>query len=176
MSDFGEKTRVQVPAILHLSRLGYKFLSKKNLVWDKYTNILTEQFNTALKRINKGITDSDVQNVFEDIKASLKNDDLGEAFFKKLQKRDGLRLIDYLDVNNNDFYCTYEMPFENEGSDFRPDITIYINGIPLAFIEVKVPNNKEGIEKERKRMDDRLSNPAFSHFFNELQLLIFSGA
>lgn len=174
MSDFGEKTRVQVPAILHLSRLGYKFLSKKNLVWDKYTNILTEQFNTALKRINKGITDSDVQNVFEDIKASLKNDDLGEAFFKKLQKRDGLRLIDYLDVNNNDFYCTYEMPFENEGSDFRPDITIYINGIPLAFIEVKVPNNKEGIEKERKRMDDRLSNPAFTHFFNELQLLIFS--
>ena len=174
MSDFIEKTRVQIPAILHLSRLGYKFLSKRNLYWDKDTNILVEQFKIALKRINKTLGDSDIQNVYEDLKATLKNDDLGEAFFKKLQKRNGIRLIDFLNIDNNDFYCTYEMPFEHEGSDFRPDITIYINGIPLAFIEVKVPNNKEGIERERRRMDDRLANPAFSHFFNELQLLIFS--
>lgn len=174
MSDFIEKTRVQIPAILHLSRLGYKFLSKRNLYWDKDTNILVEQFKIALKRINKTLGDSDIQNVYEDLKATLKNDDLGEAFFKKLQKRNGIRLIDFLNIDNNDFYCTYEMPFEHEGSDFRPDITIYINGIPLAFIEVKVPNNKEGIERERRRMDDRLANPAFSLFFNELQLLIFS--
>ena len=174
MSDFIEKTRVQIPAILHLSRLGYKFLSKRNLYWDKDTNILVEQFKIALKRINKTLGGSDIQNVYEDLKATLKNDDLGEAFFKKLQKRNGIRLIDFLNIDNNDFYCTYEMPFEHEGSDFRPDITIYINGIPLAFIEVKVPNNKEGIERERRRMDDRLANPAFSHFFNELQLLIFS--
>ncbi len=174
MSDFIEKTRVQIPAILHLSRLGYKFLSKRNLYWDKDTNILVEQFKIALKRINKTLGDSDIQNVYEDLKATLKNDDLGEEFFKKLQKRNGIRFIDFLNIDNNDFYCTYEMPFEHEGSDFRPDITIYINGIPLAFIEVKVPNNKEGIERERRRMDDRLANPAFSHFFNELQLLIFS--
>lgn len=172
--DFKEKTRVQVPAILHLTRLGYKFLPKKDLKWDKYTNILIPQFLTAMKRINHQMSQTDIFILLDDIKACLKNDDLGESFFKKLQRRDGIRLIDFLNYSNNDFYCTYEMPFENEGSDFRPDITIYVNGIPLAFIEVKVPNNKEGIEKERRRMDDRLSNPAFSHFFNELQLLIFS--
>lgn len=172
--NFVEKTRVQIPAIMHLKRLGYTFRPKKELIWDKETNILLDIFKESIKRINKSATQSDIDSLYEEIKALLKNDDLGEAFFKRLQKRDGIRLIDFFDIDRNDFSCTYEMPFESEGSDFRPDVTVYINGLPLAFIEVKVPNNKDGIEKERKRMDDRLSNPSFRKFFNELQLLIFS--
>lgn len=174
MSDFVEKTRVQIPAILHLNRLGYTFRQKKNLKWDKRTNILIDVFSSSLRKINKNIKESDIVSLLDDIYVSLKNDDLGQAFFLKLQKRSGIRLIDFVNIENNDFSCTYEMPFESEGSDFRPDVTVYVNGMPLAFIEVKVPNNKDGIEKERKRMNDRLANPAFSHFFNEIQLMIFS--
>lgn len=174
MSEFREKTRVQIPAILHLSRLGYTFRSKRGLKWDKETNILIDIFSDAIKKINKNITNSQIEEIYSKIKVSLLNDDLGKAFFELLQKREGIRLIDFVNVENNDFSCTYEMPFENEGSDFRPDVTVYINGLPLAFIEVKVPNNKDGIEAERKRMDDRLANDSFRHFFNELQLFIFS--
>lgn len=173
-NNFSEKTRVQIPALIHLRRLGYIFRPKKNLNWDKDTNILLDVFKESIKRINKNATQSNIENLFEEIKALLKNDDLGEAFFNRLQKRDGIRLIDFFDVEKNDFSCTYEMPFESEGNVFKPDITIYVNGLPLAFIEVKVPNNKGGIEEERKRMDKRLSNSSFRKFFNEIQLLIFS--
>ncbi|MDY6392356.1 MAG: DEAD/DEAH box helicase family protein [Bacilli bacterium] len=171
---FSEATRVQIPAILHLSRLGYTFRVKVGLVWDRDTNILTDVFFDSLKRINKNAKESELRSLLEEIKVVLKNDDLGEAFFKMLQRRSGIRLVDFFNIDNNDFSCTYEMPFVKDSNDFRPDITVYINGIPLAFIEVKVPNNRDGIEAERRRMNDRLSNRAFKHFFNELQLLIFS--
>ena len=36
------------------------------------------------------------------------------------------------------------------GKNFRPDITCFINGIPVAFIEVKKPNNRDGILAERE--------------------------
>lgn len=174
MSSFSEKTRVQIPAILHLNRLGYTFLQKKDVTWDKKTNVLTDIFYDSLKRINKNYTKAEFECFYDELQIITGNDDLGEAFFKILQRREGIRLIDFFNIDNNDFSCTYEMPFESDGSDFRPDVTIYVNGIPLAFIEVKVPNNKDGIEKERKRMNDRLENKAFRRFFNEFQLLIFS--
>jgi type I restriction enzyme R subunit len=34
--------------------------------------------------------------------------------------------------------------------EFRPDITVLINGMPLVFIEVKKPNNREGVIAEKK--------------------------
>lgn len=34
-----ENSRVKIPAILHLMRLGYDYLSLKNENWDKQTNI-----------------------------------------------------------------------------------------------------------------------------------------
>ena len=36
---FNENTRVKVPAILHLTRLGYRYISLKDHVWDTNTNI-----------------------------------------------------------------------------------------------------------------------------------------
>jgi type I restriction enzyme R subunit len=38
-----------------------------------------------------------------------------------------------------------ELTYQNGDEKFRPDITILINGIPLAFIDVKKPNNQEGM-------------------------------
>lgn len=49
-----------------------------------------------------------------------------------------------------------------------------MNGLPLAFIEVKKPNNHDGIKAERDRMNSRLANPRFKKFINITQLLVFS--
>ncbi len=57
---------------------------------------------------------------------------------------------------------------------FRPDITLLINGMPLAFIEVKKPNNQEGILAERDRINIRFKNKKFRKFINISQLLVFS--
>ncbi len=49
-----------------------------------------------------------------------------------------------------------------------------INGLPLAFIEVKKPNNQEGILAERNRINVRFSNKKFKRFINITQLLVFT--
>nr|WP_246059197.1 DEAD/DEAH box helicase family protein [Campylobacter troglodytis] len=84
------------------------------------------------------------------------------------------KLIDFDDFEKNSFYCVAELEFKNGEDSFRPDITLLINGLPLAFIELKIPHNKEGILSERKRMQTRLANKKFKKFFNALQILVFS--
>jgi type I restriction enzyme R subunit len=46
--------------------------------------------------------------------------------------------------------------------------------MPLIFIEVKKPNNREGILAERKRITTRCQNPRFRRFINITQLMVFS--
>lgn len=49
---FTEDTRVKIPVILHLIRLGYRYLSLKEQHWDKETNIFPDLFTAAVGRIN----------------------------------------------------------------------------------------------------------------------------
>ena len=46
--------------------------------------------------------------------------------------------------------------------------------MPLVFIEVKKPNNREGILAERDRINKRFQNPKFKRFANITQFMIFS--
>ena len=46
---FNEDTRVKIPAIITLTRLGYKYLSLKNAKWDNETNIFTDIFSQSIK-------------------------------------------------------------------------------------------------------------------------------
>jgi len=39
---FSEDSRVKISCILHLVRLGYRYLSLRNAVWDEATNIFPE--------------------------------------------------------------------------------------------------------------------------------------
>ena len=52
MADFNENSRVKIPALLHLMRLGYDYLSLKNARWDEETNIFTDIFKESIARIN----------------------------------------------------------------------------------------------------------------------------
>lgn len=47
MSQHNENSRVKIPAILHLMRLGYGYLSLKNNDWDSQTNIFRKFLLTA---------------------------------------------------------------------------------------------------------------------------------
>lgn len=52
MSTFNEDSRVKIPALLHLTRLGYSYLSLKEARWDTHNNIFPELFAAALLHIN----------------------------------------------------------------------------------------------------------------------------
>lgn len=171
---FNENTRVKIPAILHLCKLGYNYLSLSNAKWDESTNIFTDIFAKSILRINAGIDKSDIRKVFENVSLALDNEDLGQAFSTMLTTTSGIKLIDFKDFNNNSFHVVTELTCKNGDDEFRPDITLIINGMPLAFIEVKKPNNHEGILAERDRINTRFKNKKFQKFINISQILVFS--
>lgn len=171
---FTEDSRVKIPCILHMVKLGYQYLSLKNAVWDEQTNIFPAIFSDSLLRINPEAAPEEIERLLEDVKLMLDNEDLGKAFYERLTERSGISLIDFTDFNNNSFHVVTELTCKNGDDEFRPDITLLINGMPLAFIEVKKPNNQEGILAERNRINKRFQNHKFRRFINITQLMVFS--
>ncbi|HET8885383.1 MAG TPA: type I restriction endonuclease [Salinimicrobium sp.] len=171
---FNEDSRVKLPAILHLTQLGYTYISLKDAVWDVETNIFTDIFKDAIGRINPHLSADDVGRLYKEVALSLENEDLGQEFYKMLTERSGTRLIDFENFENNSFHVCTELPCKNGEDEFRPDITCLVNGMPLVFVEVKKPNNREGVLAERKRIRSRFQNKKFRNFVNVTQFMIFS--
>ncbi len=171
---FTEDSRVKIPSILHLTRLGYEYLSLKDAVWDENTNIFTDIFKQSLAKINPDADEQAINRALEDITLALDNEDLGKAFYEILTNRSGLKLIDFTDFNKNTFNVVTELTYKNGDEEFRPDIILLINGMPLSFIEVKKPNNKDGVLAERNRINTRFKNDKFRRFVNITQLMVFS--
>lgn len=179
MSKFNEATRVQMPAMVHLTRLGYKYFGKiheatKGTVFDDDTNILLEVFKKKFGELNPG-HEGEYLQVLRDIRKELNDDDLGRGFYKRLKSVSPVRLVDFENPKNNDFHFTAEFTCKNGQDEFRPDITLFVNGLPLCFVEVKKPNNHGGMVAESIRMNkERFPNKKFRRFINITQLMIFS--
>lgn len=179
MSKFNEATRVQMPAMVHLTRLGYSYFGKINedmagSVYDPDTNILTDVFKQQFEHLNPSAKGEFAQTL-RAIRQELANDDLGKSFYKRLTTVSPVRLIDFDNPWNNSFHFTAEFTCKNGQDEFRPDITLFVNGLPLCFVEVKKPNNHGGMVAESKRMNrERFPNKKFRRFINITQLMIFS--
>lgn len=177
-----EDSRVKIPALVHFTRLGYTYMSikdkERNVDYDGDTNIFYSQFLDAINRINQSeLTIEDAKKIIDELKIKLDNDDLGKSFFKILQSGiNGIRLIDFFDITGtkNDYTVVTELPYENGDDNFRPDIVVLINGMPLSFIEVKRQNNREGILTERNRMERRFGNKIYRCFVGITQFMVFS--
>lgn len=173
---FNEDSRVKIPALVHLTRLGYNYVSIKGRIdIDEETNIFLDLFKEGINKINSEVfLDEEVKNFLNKIKIQLENDDMGKAFYKSLMGSFPCKLIDFDNFENNIFTVVTELPYKNGEDNFRPDIIVLINGIPLSFIEVKIPNNSQGVLRERKRINTRFANKKFKKFMNLTQLMVFS--
>lgn len=171
---FNEDSRVKIPSILHLCRLGYEYISLKDSKWDVDTNIFTDIFKQSVIKINENFDEEQADRLLQDTSLLLDNEDLGKAFYKELISNSGTKLIDFENFEKNTFNIVTELPYKNKDEEFRPDIILLINGMPLAFIEVKKPNNRDGIIAERERINRRFQNKKFRKFVNITQLMVFS--
>lgn len=194
-NNYSEFTRVQIPALLHLERLGYPFvrnsvisqtdteqLSRADIAAgapyrkDPATNILCAPLQEAMHRLNPKLTPSQIDEEIRTLIRIADNDDLGREFYSHLMNETDCRLIDFRRPENNRYLCTIELECENPDTKnhFRPDITVFVNGLPLVQIEVKKPQNREGMLAERERMNERMRQRDFRRFLNIAQLMIFS--
>jgi type I restriction enzyme R subunit len=121
---FNEDSRVKIPTILHLIRLGYDYLSLSGQKWDESTNIFTAIFKSNLLRLNPELSSGDVNRVYDEVALSIQNEDLGKAFYEKLVDQSGIRLIDFENFENNTFNVVTELTYKKDDEEFRPDVII----------------------------------------------------
>lgn len=141
-----ENSRVKIPALVHLTRLGYEYLSLKDYQGEIHTdtNIFVEIFRNSISHINgKTLSEHDTVALISELSVKLSNEDLGKAFYNILLNGiNGIRLIDFEDSSRNTYHVVTELTYRNGDDEFRPDIILLINGMPLSLWRSKSPTTK----------------------------------
>ncbi|MCC6014140.1 MAG: HsdR family type I site-specific deoxyribonuclease [Desulfurococcaceae archaeon] len=113
---------------------------------------IEEVLKASFKRLNEKTLNAEglgsrLDKVFDRVKDLLENAE-PHVFLEYLRrgvdveegkKKVRVRLLDYGDIENNDFTMCREVLFYGEHMDIRPDFVLYVNGIPLVVIEVENP-------------------------------------
>ena len=141
--------------IKKLIKLGFNYipgkeLNKERLVKNKI--ILDKYFDASIRKINHKIQIDDNYldslknqlNKFQDgnlyeINKNITKNYIQNPTTKKINgKEKNIFLVDYEKIENNSFVVTDEFIFEsNKGKVKRPDLVIFINGMPVIFFELK---------------------------------------
>jgi type I restriction enzyme, R subunit len=166
------------PTIEHLQAMGYGYVPvvEHGALREADNQVLFRpQLIDALMRIN-GIGREAAEAAYGDFVSVSDN----EAWLKLLrgdysrkiagfETRQTLRVIDFLDVRNNQFCVTHQLRVKAEKTRI-PDLVIYVNGIPLVVIEAKSPLNlkdKTGEAFEQIKQYERdIPRLFFSNLFN----------
>ena len=137
--------------ISELQDKGYEYLYGPDIERDYHEVILEDCFREAIFAINPGITQGIITEAYKAIKnlGLLKLEDLNASFHKYLiegvpvpYKKDGenrtytVKLIDFNNPEANDFKVINQytvIGYKNK----RPDILVFINGIPMVLFELK---------------------------------------
>ncbi len=145
-----ENTLEQV-IISELQEKGYEYLYEPDIDRDYHEVILKEYFDSAMLKINPKITSDIIEEAYKSIKnlGLLKLEDMNTAFHKYLiegvpvsyrvngeQSTFTVHLIDFENPQLNDFKVINQytvIEYKNK----RPDILVFINGIPMVLFELK---------------------------------------
>ena len=115
--------------------------------------ILPDVLLTSLKRINPQAEESTLQEIVHDLRKDFTGTDMVDTNYSLYQKiRNGInvqvhrndkedfdiiKLIDFDHPDTNDFHCVNQMWIKGHYRYRRPDVLLFVNGLPLVFIELK---------------------------------------
>lgn len=174
--DFTELASSQAPALILLERLGYEYAPPAKALalrgGRKSMPVLLEVLDAQLKKMNaisfRGQThpfsEANIRRAVLEIAQvpfdSLINTSeqiydlltLGKSLEQTIDgyvKSHSLRYIDWANPQNNVYHVCDEFEFERRHSTLVriPDLVLFVNGIPLAIIECKRPDQKDAVEK-----------------------------
>ncbi|RYX93097.1 type I restriction endonuclease subunit R [bacterium] len=172
LPSFQEDHISQIPALQLLQNLGYTYLTPaeaNDLRNNKKSNVILDVIlENQLRKINRIYTkgryhdfsDNNIKNAIIDLK-SVPFDGLvrtsekiyemltlGKSYEQNIEgdnKSYSIKYFDWENIHNNVFHVTEEFEVERADSDrnCRPDVILFVNGIPLAVIECKRPDLTE---------------------------------
>lgn len=145
--------------------LGYEYAYGPDIERDFYSPLYEDVLIESLYSLNRGLPDDAIQEAlyklktFENGKLVQKN----AIFMEYLQNGipvkyfvDGherstiVYIVDYKDINNNSFIISNQWTFV-ENSQKRPDLIVFLNGLPIVVIELKSPSREETDASEAYR-------------------------
>lgn len=166
MSNFSEANISEQPVIKWLSGLGYEYRfgseispGGKTRERESYKDVVLKgRLREALNRINPHLKQDSLIQAEEQI-LKIFHPNLETANFQFYQfLKDGIpveirenneirgdfaRIIDFKNPQNNDFLVVNQFAIEGKDETKRPDVVIFINGLPLAVFELKNPTIEE---------------------------------
>jgi len=186
-----EKTLSQTPAIEQLKSLGYEYLTpeeSRRMRRSGYDVLLLDVLRAQLNKLNRyeygGVTHAfsadTIEQAIRDLDAPLTQGTvkanestynrlmLGEAYVElvgdKRRQSFQLKYIDWEHLENNVFHVTEEFEIQGENSA-RPDIVLFVNGIPFGVIECKAPTVDigEGIRQMIRNQGDKYIPQLFKY-------------
>jgi type I site-specific restriction-modification system R (restriction) subunit/very-short-patch-repair endonuclease len=151
---------IEAFAIELLDKLGYEYIYAPDIAYDgenperdSYAQVLLlNRLQNAVKRINHSIpADAQVEAIKEIQRiASPELLTNNETFHRLLtegipvskrvdgdDRGDRVWLIDFKNPHNNDFVVANQFTIIENGNNKRPDVILFVNGIPLVVIELK---------------------------------------
>ena len=152
--NFSEKTLVEDYIIQKLEEKGWKFVPPDELERESLDEpLLLNNLVRALKKLNadKGPGEDEIKQVINELKFKSGMEGMKNIlnFFKsgvpvKFEKDRVVRHIQLFDydpggIENNEFIVTRQAVYQSGDRVIRPDVMLYINGIPLVDIECKNP-------------------------------------
>ena len=178
---FNEQYTVENHIIKFLEeKLNYEYIkpqefSKLREFENEY--VVTPLLLEAVKKINK-IDEEEALSVVREIKKIDSNEDFLNVFRNGVNLKDpstgkmrDYYVIDFEDVENNHFVITNQFYFEGNSENIRPDILVFINGMPVVDIEAKSPTAASNIDYSNaigqiKRYERNAFKLSWSNCFN----------
>lgn len=145
--------------------LGYEYAYGPDIERDFYSPLYEDVLVESLYRLNRGVPDDAIQEALY----KLKNFENGELVQKNAIFMDYLQsgipvryfvdgeerssivyLVDYKNPDNNSFIVANQWTFI-ENCNKRPDIILFLNGLPVVLVELKSPSREETDASEAYR-------------------------
>ena len=127
--------------------------------------ILPKVLREALGRINPKVDGAILDQIVADLRKDYSGTDMVDTNYRLYnQIRNGIKvdtrtdkgddfevvkLIDFDNVSNNDYHCVNQMWIKGRFNYRRPDVLLFVNGLPVVFIELK--NSTVKVEQAYKK-------------------------
>lgn len=192
----------QIPALQLLQNLGYTYLTPDEVLkerQDKLSNVILEDIlEQQLLKFNKiqfkgkiyPFSPASIRGAIDAIKNVPMFDGLvttnskiydlltlGKSFEESIgndRKSFTINYIDWNNIENNVFHVAEEFEVNRTSSDkkYRPDIVLFVNGIPLCIIECKRPDIKEPLEEAKSQHLRNQQEDGIPHLYKYSQILL----
>ena len=165
--------------------MGYTHIYAPDLDRADYTRpLLDDRLGDSLRRVNRGLPGAAIDE------AILKLDSLdsgslvqkNRVFMDWLQsgitvkyglggeERSGIvRLVDYENAGQNEFLVVNQFSFTENGVTRRPDVILFVNGLPLVLMELKSPSQDEvGVENAYRQIRNYMQDIPSLFYYNAI--------